>query len=94
MTYSNVHTDLGKEIRFNSVPEQVFASFPFPGAPEFAVMFSFFHEFGYYGEKKNGRGMRLYCYSCYDSNGGLDIWEGKNIAPLRSFDEWAKTFKL
>lgn len=78
MCLFKLHLDFGKDVRFNSVPEKVFASFPFPGAEELAIMFNFFIEYGYYGEKKNGR----------------DIWEGKNAAPIRSFDEWAKTFKL
>ena len=32
----------GKTIKYNQVPNSVFAKFPFPGADELALMFEFF----------------------------------------------------
>jgi hypothetical protein len=44
-------------VKFNFVPEKVYASFGFPFAAEMAAMFAFFDEFGYFGEKKIKRGI-------------------------------------
>lgn len=38
----------------NEVPGDVFSKF-FPGADEIADMFSFFHNYGYFGEKVSKR---------------------------------------
>lgn len=65
----------GKPVRANIVPDEVFGAFPFPHAGEFADMFNFFHNFGYFGEKTTGR----------------DIWEGKKIYPnLITFEQYIK----
>jgi len=65
----------GKPVRANYIPTDVFGKFPFPHAEELADMFSWFHHFGYYGEKVSGR----------------DVFEGKKIYPaLKTFEEWAK----
>jgi hypothetical protein len=39
-------------VTYNAVPESVFATF-FPGAAEFADMFGWFNEYGYYGERND-----------------------------------------
>jgi len=65
----------GKPVRANYVPPEVFGKFPFPHADELAEMFAWFHNFGYYGEKVNGR----------------DVFEGKKIYPgMKGFAEWVK----
>lgn len=56
--------ELDKSVKYNYVPEQVFASLGFHGAPAIANLFSFFSEYGYYGEKLNNRGItdRIYVF--------------------------------
>ena len=39
---------LGKEVRYNSVPPEVFRSFGFPGADDLGNMFQFKHDFETY----------------------------------------------
>jgi len=63
----------GKPVHANFIPPEIYAKFGFPFAEEFADMFSFFHSFGYYGEKVNNR----------------DIWEGKKVYPgLKTFEQF------
>jgi uncharacterized protein YbjT (DUF2867 family) len=64
-----------KNVRANIVPKEKFASLPMPNAEEMGDMFEFFHKFGYFGEKVNGK----------------DIWEGKKIYPgILSFEQWLR----
>lgn len=46
-----------RPVKFNYVPPQVFATLPIPNAAELAEMFDWFHQYGYGGEKLNGRGI-------------------------------------
>jgi len=43
----------GKKAKLNSVPRDVFAKFPFPGAHELADMFTWFNDHTYYGPEGN-----------------------------------------
>jgi len=63
----------GKPVTYNYIPREVYAKFPFPHAGEFADMFAYFGEFGYYGEKANG----------------IDIWAGKKLVPnLKTWEQF------
>jgi len=51
----------GDKLKLNTVPRDVFAKFPFPGADELAQMFSWFNEFAYFGpEIDRDYGKKLY----------------------------------
>lgn len=65
-TYAKV---TGRKAVLNTVSNEAFAKFPFPGAKEFAAMFGWFNEFTYYGAKgdaKSGQGA---------TPGGLSTYE-------------------
>lgn len=56
----NIHyssTELGKPVKYNYIPEEIYAKLPFPLAHEMAAMFGFYIDYGVYGEKVNGRGI-------------------------------------